>query len=101
MPLETKKSHQILCRVVKQKNRVTGEERVIVQKLERIDYEFECESLADFAYQLDTQVSNREIQENNLLDSISQMNTKQDIELVKPSQFTYGKMMYSQVKDPS
>ena len=50
LPLETKKSHQILCRVVKQRNRVTGEERVMVEKIKRIDYEFECETLADFAY---------------------------------------------------
>ena len=68
MPLETKKSHQVLCHLIKQKNRVTGEERVIVKKVRPIDYEFECETLADFAYQLDTQVSNKEIQENNLLD---------------------------------
>ena len=50
LPLETKKSHQILCKVVKQRNRVTGEERVMVEKIKRIDYEFECETLADFAY---------------------------------------------------
>ena len=50
MPLETKKSHQVLCHLIKQKNRVTGEERVIVKKVRAIDYEFDCESLSDFAY---------------------------------------------------
>ncbi len=50
MPLQTKMSRQILCRLVKQKNKVTGEERVVVEKVKPLDYEFECETLADFAY---------------------------------------------------
>ena len=50
IPLETKKSHQVLCRVIKRRNRTTGEEKVFVEKIKRIDYEFECEALADFAY---------------------------------------------------
>ena len=48
-----RKSNQIFVRLQRVRNKKTGEERV-VSKVKLIDYEFECEALADFAYSLST-----------------------------------------------
>ena len=50
VPLETKKANQVLLRVSKLKNKKTGQVVYKVQKAKKLDYEFECEALADFAF---------------------------------------------------
>ena len=50
VPLETKKANQVLLRVSKLKNKKTGQVVFKVQKAKKLDYEFECEALADFAF---------------------------------------------------
>lgn len=101
MPLQTKKSQQVILTIAKQRNKKTGEERTIVQSVKPVQYEFECEALADFAYQLDNKKSNVEVKEKHLLANLDNPNIESNVDLVMPSQFTYGKMVYSQVKDPN
>ena len=50
VPLETKKANQVLLRVSKLVNKKTGQVAYKVQKVKKLDYEFECEVLADFAF---------------------------------------------------
>ena len=50
VPLEAKKANQVLLRVSKLKNKKTGQVAFRVQKVKKLDYEFECEALADFAF---------------------------------------------------
>jgi hypothetical protein len=58
---------------------------VRVQQVKAIDYEFECEALADYQYKTAP------------LDLTSD---QFDLEQLKPAQFTSGKAMYAQVRDP-
>ncbi len=44
----------------KQVNRLTGETRFVVSGLRKVDYEFECEALADFKYSIDPSKTNAE-----------------------------------------
>jgi len=60
-----------------------------------VHYEFESESLADFAYQLDKNKPNIDVKEKHLLANFDNPSVEPNIDLVMPSQFTYGKMTYS------
>lgn len=99
IPLQTKKSQQVVVRLARQRNKRTGEERLKVQSVKPIAFEFECEALADFAFQLDKNKSNKQVKEESLLNSLDHSQVNSDVNLVMPGQFTYGKMMYSQIKD--
>lgn len=59
MPLETKKPHQLLIKVTHLRNKKTGEIRTRVDGVDKINYEFESESLADFKYGLDSEFTNQ------------------------------------------
>ena len=50
MPLETKQANSVFMKVTKMRNRKTGEVAVRVDEVNSLDYEFECEALADYAY---------------------------------------------------
>ena len=85
--------------MIKLKNKKTGEEKVKVESVKPIDYEFECEALADFAYQLDQSVSNKSLMETKLLQNIGVTDYLSGLESLKPIQITFGKSMYRQVKE--
>ena len=59
-----------------------------------LDYEFEPEALADFAYQLNRGKTNKDHQNETLLESVNGEGYA-DLEALKPTQFVYGKCMYS------
>ena len=50
IPLETKKANQVLLKVTKMRNKKTGQFAYRVHKVKQVDYEFEAEALADFAF---------------------------------------------------
>lgn len=101
----------MLVVVSKMRNKRTGEVAIKLRKVKQVDYEFECEALADLAYQLpknDVQpekaASNKEIQREYLVDSAlgkeSKLSLNELVELSRPAAFTQGKIIYSQIKDP-
>jgi hypothetical protein len=92
IPLQTKISQQVICKVVKQTK--NGKTRTRVVSVLPCSYEFQCEALADFAYNLDPNLSNKQVLEDKLLASVG-TNAGFEVTQVMPSQFTYGKMMYS------
>ena len=101
VPMETKVPKSILMKVTKMRNIRTGEIAMRVDALDKLDYEFECESLADYAYRLDKEKDNKTAIQDHLSHKIqNQGGGKTNLEMVGPSYFTQGKMMYSQVKDP-
>ena len=61
VPLETKKSNSVLMRVTKMKNKKTDEIAMRVDEVSPLDYEFECEALADYAYRVEKDKSNKEV----------------------------------------
>ena len=50
VPLETKKTNQVLLKITKLQNVRTGKIAYQVHKVKAVDYEFEAEALADFAF---------------------------------------------------
>ena len=50
VPLETKQANSVFMKVTKMRNRKTGEVAMRVDEVNSLDYEFECEALADYAY---------------------------------------------------
>ena len=59
VPLETKIPNSVLLKVTKMRNKRTGEIAMRVDEVNQLDYEFECEALADYAYQLEKDKSNK------------------------------------------
>ena len=64
--METKVPKSILMKVTKMRNVRTGEIAMRVDSLNKLDYEFECESLADYAYSLDKINDNKTAIEDHL-----------------------------------
>ena len=64
--METKVPKSILMKVSKMRNVKTGEIAMRVDSLNKLDYEFECESLADYAYSLDKINDNKTAIEDHL-----------------------------------
>ena len=58
VPLETKQANSVLMKVTKLRNK-RGEIAMRVDEVVPLDYEFECEALADYAYQVDKDKSNK------------------------------------------
>ena len=50
VPLETKKANQMLLKVTKMRHKETGKLAYRIHKVKPLDYEFESEALADFAF---------------------------------------------------
>ena len=76
-----------------------------MQDLQRVDYEFECEALADFKFSQGTGLTNRETEERfvrelELGERNDQMTVDEALKFVQPKIFVKGRNMYSQVKDP-
>ena len=55
VPLETKKTNQVLLKVTKMRNTRTGKIAYRIHKVKQLDYEFECEALTDFAFEKQAQ----------------------------------------------
>ena len=101
VPMETKVPKSMLTKVTKMRNIRTGEIAMRVDSLDKLDYEFECEALADYAYRLNEKKDNKSAIEDHLIDKAQDKSTeKTTLEMIGPSYFTQGKMQYSQVKDP-
>lgn len=75
IPFEARKANQMLLSVKKQINTKTGylimmiivcrETRYMVKDLRQVDYEFECEGLADFKYGIvPNKETNKELEES-------------------------------------
>ena len=74
------------------KHAQTGKIAYLVHKVKKLDYEFECEALADFAFLTErpTQAAGESAEcEKELLSSFS---------MAGPQTFTHGRTQYSQVK---
>ena len=100
MPLETKQANSVLMKVTKMRNKKTGEVAMRVDEVNPLDYEFECEALADYAYQVNKDKSNKESIKDYLAETICPTSDKvtpssRNIELIMPTFFTSGKTMYS------
>ena len=71
VPFETKKANQILLKVTKMRNKKTGKVAYRIHKVRKLDYEFECEALADFAFSTshDGEKSNVQVTRDSIRDS--------------------------------
>ena len=67
----------------KQVNKKTGETRVVTKVLRAVDFEFEAEALADFAYQLGPE-SNKAAKEEALLNNLDSVRYKGPLEMCMP-----------------
>jgi len=66
------------------RNRKTGEIKTQISKMTPIEYEFECEALADYAYQIDQNCSNKEKIETDLIRKVGEMEYQGGLEMCKP-----------------
>ena len=56
------------------RNKRTGQEAMRVDEINPLDYEFECEALADYAYQVDKEKSNQESIKDYLAENLCPAN---------------------------
>ncbi|CDW73637.1 UNKNOWN [Stylonychia lemnae] len=68
--LETKLPNQLMIKITQQRNKRTGELRYRVDDVNKVDYEFEAEALADFKYGMGTQ--SKTVAEDDLMNKFKQ-----------------------------
>jgi hypothetical protein len=79
----------------------------VVKDLRQVDYEFECEGLADFKYGISpNKETNKELEES-LFSTLSKngsdkhiLSMEEALSYVQPRSFTKARNVFSQVKDP-
>ena len=110
VPFEARKAHQMLLSISKLANKKTGEVKYVLKDLRQVDYEFECEALADFKYCISRAVEDGGLtnasMEELLISEMERIACSSDqqkpeitleeaLKYIQPRSFTKGRNMYS------